>query len=109
MHREGLKTMFEHLVSFRFNKKYTPQQESQLIETLMTFKKLIPGIIELTAGVNVTEETDNVHGYTLGLRVTFRDKESLLQYGPHPVHQQFVRLLDGIIENVIVIDYPINR
>jgi hypothetical protein len=99
--------MFEHLVSFKFKEKLDPQKEMELIESLLSFKNQIPGIIELTAGVNETEEIDNVQGYTLGLRVTFEDRESLRQYGPHPLHQQFVKSLDGIIENVIVIDYPI--
>ncbi|NEW09307.1 Dabb family protein [Paenibacillus sp. SYP-B3998] len=99
--------MFEHLVAFKFNENYTPALGDQLIATLMTFKGLIPGIHELTAGVNVTQETDNVRGYTLGLRVTFCDQEALSQYGPHPAHQQFVKSLDGILDNVVVIDYPI--
>jgi hypothetical protein len=99
--------MFEHLVSFKFNENLDPQKEKELLETLLSFKNKIPGIVDLSAGVNVTEETDNVQGYTLGLRVTFEDQESLRQYGPHPLHQQFVKSLEGIIENVIVIDYPI--
>jgi hypothetical protein len=101
--------MFEHLVCFKFNEKYNRQNEKQLIDTLMSFKERIPGIVDLTAGVNVTEETNNIHGYTLGLRVTFQNQEALRQYGPHPAHQQFVKLLDGIIENVVVIDYPIQQ
>ena len=99
--------LFEHMVSFKFNQKLNPQKEKQLMDTLKSFKDSIPGIVELTAGVNVTEETENIHGYTLGLRVTFTDIEALRQYGPHPVHQQFVKLLDGIIEEVVVMDYPI--
>jgi hypothetical protein len=101
--------MFEHLVSFKFNEKMNPQKEKELMEALLSFKDSIPGIIELTAGLNVTEETENIHGYSLGLRVTFQDMEALRQYGPHPVHQQFVKLLEGIIENVVVIDYPISK
>jgi hypothetical protein len=101
--------MFEHLVSFKFNEKMNPQKEKELMEVLLSFKDSIPGIIELTAGLNVTEETENIHGYSLGLRVTFQDMEALRQYGPHPVHQQFVKLLEGIIENVVVIDYPISK
>lgn len=101
--------MFEHLVSFKFNETYTADKEKALLDTLMTFKERIPGIVELTAGVNVTEEVDNIHGYMLGLRVTFQDQEALRQYGPHPVHQQFVKLLDGMLEKVVVIDYPISR
>jgi hypothetical protein len=101
--------MFEHLVCFKFNESYNPQTEKQLIDALMSLKDRIPGIIDLTAGVNVTEETGNIHGYTLGLRVTFQNQEALRQYGPHPAHQEFVKLLDGIIENVVVVDYPIQQ
>jgi hypothetical protein len=101
--------MYEHMVTFKFNQTLNPQIEKQLLDTLMSFKGSIPGIVELTAGVNVTDETANIHGYTLGLRVTFKDKEALNQYGPHPVHQQFVKLLDGIMDSVIVMDYPITQ
>ncbi|MDQ1912907.1 Dabb family protein [Paenibacillus sp. GD4] len=101
--------MFEHLVSFKFNGSYTPELAARLIDKLHTFKGSIPGIVELTAGVNVTEETENRHGYSLGLRVTFEDREALRQYGPHPVHQEFVRMLDGYLDSVVVVDYPIHR
>ena len=101
--------MYEHLVSFKFNEKMNSQKANELIEVLLGFKAQISGIVELTAGINETTEVENIHGYTLGLRVTFQDKEALLQYGPHPVHQQFVNLLDGLIESVVVIDYPITK
>ncbi|WP_261301823.1 Dabb family protein [Paenibacillus andongensis] len=101
--------MFEHLVSFKFKENLAQQKEKELLETLWSLKNKIPGIVDLSAGVNVTEETENVQGYTIGLRVTFEDQESLRQYGPHPAHQQFVQSLEGILENVIVIDYPIMK
>lgn len=99
--------MYEHLVVFRFNEQYKPDNGEQLVQTLLALKDSIPGIVELTAGVNETEETENIHGYTLGLRVTFSDQEALRKYGPHPAHQHFVGLLEGIIENVVVVDYPV--
>ncbi|MFK7693856.1 Dabb family protein [Paenibacillus sp. HJGM_3] len=98
---------YEHLVSFKFKDPLPAVKEQELLDTLRSFKGRIPGIVEVTAGVNVTEETDNIHGYTLGLRVTFEDRESLRTYGPHPVHQHFVSLLEGLLDNVVVIDYPI--
>ncbi|CAM4191522.1 Dabb family protein [Paenibacillus alkaliterrae] len=98
--------MFEHLVAFKFHEKLESSKEKELLETLHGFKDVIPGIIELTAGLNQTHETDNIHGYTLGLRVTFADRQALLDYGPHPAHQAFVKMLDGLIANVIVVDYP---
>ncbi|MDF9842522.1 MULTISPECIES: Dabb family protein [unclassified Paenibacillus] len=99
--------MFEHLVVFKFNSSFNPEQEQQLVQALLGLKDQIPGIIGLTAGGNVTEETENIHGYTLGLRVTFTDQEALRAYGPHPAHQQFVAMLEGIIESVVVVDYPV--
>lgn len=99
--------MYEHLVLFKFNDSLTPAKEQELLGKLKDFKGMIPGIVELTAGINVTEEKERVQGYTLGLRVTFNNKAALSEYGPHPVHQNFVQSLDGVIEDVIVVDYPV--
>lgn len=98
--------MIDHLVVFKLKSTVTTQQQQALAEKLRSFPGQIDGIIELTAGINVTEETENHHGFSLGLRVTFRDAAALKAYGPHPVHQSFVKLLDGILEQVVVVDYP---
>jgi hypothetical protein len=98
--------MYEHLVVFKFNTNITPAEQQGLVDQLLAFRNRIPGILDISAGINVTEETGNIHGYTIGLRVTFEDLESLRAYGPHPVHQEFVKSLDGLLENVIVVDYP---
>ncbi|WP_082084085.1 Dabb family protein [Paenibacillus beijingensis] len=44
--------------------------------------------------------------YTFGLRITFENQQSLREYATHPVHQQFVQSLNGILDNVVVVDYP---
>ncbi|SDO16253.1 Dabb family protein [Alkalicoccus daliensis] len=99
--------MYEHLVFFKFNENLTAEKEAELLETLQGFKEKIPGIAALTAGINVTEEIENIKGYTLGLRVTFEDKSSLDSYANHPEHLKFVASLEGVIEDVIVVDYPL--
>ncbi|KKI89879.1 stress protein [Bacillus sp. SA1-12] len=99
--------MYEHIVTFKFNENITPEIEQELLKQLKDFKGKIPGILELTAGINMTEETEQIQGYTLGLRVTFESKQALNDYLPHPVHQAFVSSLSGIIDNVIVVDYEI--
>jgi hypothetical protein len=99
--------MYEHMVFFKFNNCLTPEKENELLAKLKAFKGVIPGIIDLTTGVNVTEEEGRAQGFSLGLRVTFIDKEALIKYGPHPIHQDFVQSLKGVIEDVIVVDYPL--
>ncbi|SEN94201.1 MULTISPECIES: Dabb family protein [unclassified Paenibacillus] len=99
--------MYEHLVAFKLNDKITTVKQQELVAQLLALQEQIPGIVDLTAGVNVTEETDHIQGFTLGLRVTFEDQEALRAYGPHPAHQAFVTSLNEWVENVIVVDYPI--
>lgn len=98
--------MYEHLVIFKFNAGVSEEKQQELVNQLLAFRGQIPGICEISAGLNVTEETENIKGFTLGLRVTFEDLDSLRNYGPHPVHQAFVKALDGILADVIVVDYP---
>ncbi|MFE6075829.1 Dabb family protein [Paenibacillus sp. NPDC057886] len=99
--------MYEHLVVFKLNDTITPVKQQELVAQLLALQEQIPGIVDLTAGINVTEETDHIQGFTLGLRVTFEDQEALRAYGPHPAHQAFVASLNEWVENVIVVDYPI--
>ncbi|WP_336764545.1 Dabb family protein [Paenibacillus sp. USHLN196] len=99
--------MFEHLVVFKFNDKITLAKQQELVAQLLALQEQIPGIVSLTAGINTTEETDRIQGYTIGLRVTFEDQEALRAYGPHPAHQAFVASLNGWVEDVIVVDYLI--
>ena len=99
--------MYEHIVTFKFNENITLEKEQALLQQIKAFKGKIPGIVELTAGMNATEEIENIHGYTLALRITFENKQALDHYLPHPTHQEFVASLNGIIDNVIVVDYEI--
>jgi len=99
--------MYEHIVVFRFRSELTPAQEDHLLSQLLSFQERIPGIVSMSAGRNATHETDNAHGFSIGLRITFEDKDALLAYGPHPAHQQFVASLSGLLEQVVVVDYEI--
>lgn len=99
--------MFEHIVIFRFKEALPSEQQRELVTTLLAFQQQIPGIVGLSAGLNETGEVQNVHNYTLGLRITFQSQEALKRYLPHPAHQAFVQKLDGLVENVVVMDYPL--
>ncbi|MFC4778243.1 Dabb family protein [Paenibacillus sp. GCM10023252] len=98
--------MIEHIVVFRFIEGVSQEQQQELVDKLLDFRGQIPGIVQLSAGVNVTEETANHQGFSIGLRVTFENAEALRSYGPHPLHQAFVASLGGLLEQVIVVDYP---
>jgi hypothetical protein len=103
----GKLIMFEHLVVFKFNRILETSEEQSILEQILGLKDQIPGVVELSAGWNETEELGNIHGFTLGLRVLFTDKEALRNYGPHPAHQALVGRIGGMLGQVVVVDFPV--
>lgn len=100
---------WEHLVFFKFNNKSTHAYEQCLLDLLLSFPKTIPGIVQLTAGFNETEELDRIQGFQLGLQIVFKNKQALDEYAVNPHHIYFLEKLEPVFENAIVIDYPIKR
>ncbi|MGU3470949.1 Dabb family protein [Paenibacillus sp. D51F] len=100
--------MMEHMVSIKFNRELDAETRQSIVDELAAFKGEIPGIVELSAGINETEELENKHGFSLGLRILFEDLESLRSYGPHPVHQAFLSRIGGMLEQVVVVDFPVS-
>ncbi|MEK4418504.1 Dabb family protein [Bacillus sp. FSL K6-0268] len=106
---ETMDMRYEHMVFFKSNQDLTREHESALVKEILRFKEFIPGILDISAGHNITEETDKIQGYTLGLRITFENQQALKDYAIHPVHQSFKRKIQGIYDNVLVTDYPIQN
>lgn len=77
--------------------------EGQLVEALRALKGKIPGILELSCGVNLTPERGN--GNQVALRVLFKDVESLRAYGPHPAHQAVIPLVERYADSSSIVDY----
>ncbi|MBJ8113565.1 Dabb family protein [Bacillus cereus group sp. N6] len=106
---ETINTRYEHMVFFKWNQNITGENESELVKEILRFKELIPGILDISAGHNITEEIDKIQGYTLGFRITFENQQALKDYAVHPVHQSFKGKIQGIYDNVLVTDYPIQN
>lgn len=101
--------MYEHIVLLKFKEHNgTVLNHEDALKTVNSFKASIPGIVDLSAGINVSEETENTHGYSLAIRVTFEDQQACRDYVPHPLHQQFLQDIGPWIEDVVVADYLFN-
>ena len=64
----------------------------------------IPQILDFEWGMNNSPENHD-KGFTHCYFVTFASEEDRAIYLPHPDHQAFGKLLDGILEDVLVVDY----
>ena len=93
-----------HVVLFKF-KEGTDPEAIATVET--AFAELSTKISEIKSfewGLNNSPEGLE-KGFTHCFLVTLDSEEGRDIYLPHPDHQAFVKLLDGILEDVLVVDY----
>ncbi|MBB6634172.1 Dabb family protein [Cohnella thailandensis] len=98
--------MFEHIVLLKFKPDVPNEVKDGAIKRAHDFKGNIPGIVDLSAGINVTEEVEHMQGFTLGIRVTFEDQQACRDYIQHPLHQQLLQSIGPYVEGIVVMDYP---
>ena len=97
--------MIEHLVLFKLKADTTAAQIKTLIDALLSMKNKIPGIIELSAGVNNSPEGKN-QGFDFGLLVRFEDAAARDGYLPHAVHVQVAKdHIRPLVDDVLVVDF----
>ncbi len=95
--------MVDHLVLFKLTPDATDEQRADALAALRGLKDKIPGILDLTAGVNFSSRSQ---GFELGVFVRFTDRAALENYLPHPAHRGAVDTFVAPIKaDVIVVDY----
>jgi hypothetical protein len=97
--------MVEHIVLLKLKSETTEQQIQTLTNALLNMAKDIPGIEEISAGMNNSPEGKS-QGYTYGFIVRFSNKEARDAYLPHLVHRHVAdEYLRPIVDDVLVFDY----
>jgi hypothetical protein len=96
----------DHIVLFRWKPDASPEAVAAAVEGLRALKAKIPGILDLSCGMNFSARSQ---GYETGLVVRFVDRAALEAYGPHPAHQEVVQsLIHPIRADIIAVDYEID-
>ncbi|OWR32040.1 stress protein [Saccharibacillus sp. O23] len=98
--------MFEHIVLLKFKSDTPIDVQEKAVALAHDFKGKIPGILDLSAGINVTEETEHAQGFALGIRVTFEDQQACRDYVGHPLHQNLLQTVGPFVDGIVVVDYP---
>jgi hypothetical protein len=95
---------YRHVVLFKFKDSATAEQVKAVEEAFRALPTKINSILDLEWGTNVSPEHKN-EGFTHCFLVTFRDKEGVEAYIPHPAHKAFGALLHPVLDKVLVIDF----
>lgn len=93
-----------HVVLIEWAPGTTAGQRDRARTIARSFPQRIPGVVSVVEGPSVsTEQLEGPHDY--GMVITFTDAAARDAYLPHPVHQEFVALLqDGAAGLVTVFD-----
>ena len=96
--------VLRHIVMFKFTDGL---EQARIDEVVTEFAKLqhkIDSIVDFEQGTNNSPEGLS-QGFTHCFTVTFKDTDGRNEYLPHPAHKEFVELLQGRVDKVLVFDY----
>lgn len=96
--------LLRHVVLFKFKSTAGKDKIAQVVKAFKALPSKIEAIHDFEAGTDVSVENKS-KGFTHGFVVTFRNEADRAIYLPHPAHQDFVKLVGPVLEDVIVFDY----
>ncbi|MEX2691463.1 Dabb family protein [Rhizobium mongolense] len=100
--------MILHCVLLRLKAAMTGEEKQALLESVVALKQVIPGILDVRYGPNVSSE--GLHGgFVDGFVVTFENAEARDAYLVHPEHvavgERIVSSTDGGLAGLLVFDF----
>lgn len=104
--RQKLKKL-RHIVLLKFKETATQADIYKVEQTFAKLPSQIEQIKEFEWGLNNSPENLN-KGYTHGFFLTFDNEKDRDLYLPHPDHKAFTKVLEPILDDVLVVDYWTN-
>lgn len=96
--------LLRHVVLFQFKPDADPDAIKKAEDAFLDLPNKIPQIKGFEWGLNNSPEGLD-KGFTHCYFLTFKSEEDRAIYLPHPDHKAFGALLDGILGDVLVVDY----
>ena len=96
--------VLRHIVMYKFKDDLTPAQLQEVIDAFAGLPKKVDTIIGFEHGTNVSKEGKS-EGFTHVFVVTFKNEADLAAYLVHPAHDDYVKVVGGRRDKVVVFDY----
>ena len=94
----------QHVVSFKFKSTASPDEVKKVEDGFKALKVKIPQVIGLQWGTNISKENHD-KGFTHCFIVTFKNEADRDVYIDHPAHKAFVKMLQPVLEDALVLDF----
>jgi hypothetical protein len=99
--------VIEHLVFFRLKPGQPADMADRIVTAFRGLHGVIPGLREVSAGRNTTEETAFAADADIGVRLLFESAAALRAYLPHPHHVRVAELVLPAVEKITVCDFEV--
>jgi hypothetical protein len=100
--------VLRHIVMYKFKDDLPAAQVQEVIDAFAGLPKKVNTIIDFEHGTNVSKEGKS-EGFTHVFVVTFKNEKDLADYLVHPAHADYVKVVQGRRDKVIVFDYWADR
>lgn len=94
----------EHLVLIETNDGVTDAEVQEVMDGIIALKDKIPGVLEVKIGKNFSDRAPHISHAAV---ITLTDKDALAAYGPHPAHQDLLKILMPIAKNLTIADIDV--
>jgi hypothetical protein len=94
----------EHLVLIETNDGVTDAEVQEVTDGIIALKDKIPGVLEVKIGKNFSDRAPHISHAAV---ITLTDKDALAAYGPHPAHQDLLKILMPIAKNLTIADIDV--
>ena len=94
----------EHLVLIEQNDGVTEAQAQEVMDGIAALKDQVPGILDVKIGNNFSDRAPHISHAAV---VPLADKDALAAYGPHPAHQELLKILMPMAKNITIADIEV--
>ena len=95
-----------HVVLVDLKDDVTPEQVEEMFTVGKALISQIPGILEVSFGKKALDNRDvHIKDYDIGLCVKWEKLETGKVYGPHILHQSFLKLYGPLVGGMKIIDF----
>jgi len=102
--KKANKGRLQHVVCFKFKEDAAAGKIDEVVKAFQALPEKVTEIKGFEWGTNVSSEKRD-KGFTHCFVVTFKKEKDRDSYLVHPAHEEFVKLVGPIVEDVFVIDF----
>ena len=96
----------KHVVLFKYKEGTSAEKIKEIRDAFAALRTKVPGVVGFECGTNMSPEGLS-QGFDHAFVLTFTNAMARDAYLPHPAHREFGKLLGGVLDAPLVVDYEV--